>query len=158
MVAGFYYHAEFYKLGWIGLLIMGSMVTFIVLKIILYLNYTKYTKGDVEGFLIFKPDEVDLIKHGKIKQIVRPDRVNYLKPGAIYRAKLNVMSDTFFSELIIRGIKIKKLFELSEQDILLTGADSRDEFINRWVTKYGSWRPEKNVRLIRFETINIVEF
>ena len=40
MVAGFYFHAEFYKLGWIGLLIIGSIVTFVVLKTIIYLKST----------------------------------------------------------------------------------------------------------------------
>ena len=154
LVTGFYYHAEFYKLGWLGLIIIGTIITFIVLKAILYLSYAKYYKGDFEGFLIFKPEEVGPIKHGQIKQIIRPARESYIKPGAIYKAKLNVMSHQYFSELLIKNIILKKLKELSEKDIFLTGVRSRTEFKDFWMSKYGNWTPEIKVRLIRFEPIN----
>lgn len=153
LVTGFYYHAEFYKLGWIGLLIIGSIITFIVLKVILWLNYKRFSAGEIEGVLIFKAEEVDPIKHGQIKQIIRPKRESNIRPGAIYKAKLNIMSDQYFSELLVRDIFTKKLKELSEHDILLTGAKSRNEFKDRWLNKYGFWKPELIVKMIRIEPI-----
>jgi len=154
LVTGFYYHTEFYKLGWIGLLIIGSILTFIILKAILYLNYKKFYKGECKGFLIFESEEVDSIKHGQIKQIIRPERESNIKPGDLYKAKINVMSDQHFSELLIKSIFSKKLKELNEKDIFLTGAKSKKEFKNRWIEKYGGWKQDLEVRMIRFEPID----
>ena len=153
MVTGFYYHAEFYKLGWIGLLILGSIITFITVKVILYLSYSWPQMKEFEGALIFKSEEVNPIKHGKIKQIIKPGRECNIRPDAVYQAKLNIMSERYFSELLITNIFSKKLKELSEKDILLTGAGSRKEFKKRWVVKYGRWVPNMDVTMIRFESI-----
>ena len=153
LVTGFYYHGEFYKLGWIGLLIIGSITTFITLKAILYLNYNRILKKEFDGFLIFKPEEIDSIKHGQIKQIIRPERDSNIKPGDLYKAKINVMSDQHFSELLIKSVLSKKLKELNEKDIFLTGVKSKSEFKNRWIEKYGGWKQDLEVKMIRFEPI-----
>ena len=129
-------------------------MTFIVIKAILYLNYNKYNKGEFDGFILFKPEDVDSIKHGRIKQIIRLERESSIEPGAIYKAKLNAMSHQYFSELLIKNIFSKKLKDLSEKEIFLTGADSSDEFKNRWLEKYGAWQPNLLVRLIRFEQLD----
>ena len=154
LVTGFYYHAEFYKLGWFGLLIIGSIVTFVILKVILYLNFNKYYNKKFDGIIIFKPEDVNAVKLGQIKQIVRLDRGNNIKPGGVYKAKLNVMSGLYFAELLIKNIFRKRLNELSDTDIFLTGAKSRKDFIKRWLEKHGEWNPQMNVKLVLFESIN----
>lgn len=135
-------------------MILGSIITFITIKAILYLNYNRILKREFDGFLIFKPEEVDSIKHGQIKQIIRPARESNIKPGALYKAKINVMSDQHFSELLIKSVFSKKLKELNEKDIFLTGAKSRKEFKNRWIEKYGGWKQDLDVRMIRFEPMD----
>lgn len=134
-------------------MIIGSIITFAVIKTILYLNYNKYSKDDYEGVLIFKPDDVNLIKHGKIKQIIKPDRDSNIKPGSVYKAKLNIMSDQHFSELLIKNIYSKKLRDLTEKDIILTGATSKKDFKSHWANKYGDWDPRILVKIIRFDPL-----
>jgi len=154
LVFGFYYHAEFYKLGWFGLLIIGSIITFSVLKLIIWLSYGKTFKEDFQGVLIFRPEEVEAIKHGRIKQIIRPERKRQIQPGEVYRAKLNIMSESYFSELFIMNIFTKRLKNLSENDIFLTGVKSFQDFRSIWMGKYGVWEPENSVNLIKFEVLN----
>jgi len=115
LVFGFYYHAEFYKLGWFGLLIIGSIITFSVLKLIIWLSYGKTFKEDFQGVLIFRPEEVEAIKHGRIKQIIRPERKRQIQPGEVYRAKLNIMSESYFSELFIMNIFTKSGDVMAEE-------------------------------------------
>ena len=109
-----------------------------------------------EGILIFNSEDVEAIKHRKIKQIIKPERETKIKPGSIYKAKLNIMSDQYFSELLINDISSKKLNDLSEQDVILTGTNTKSDFKKHWMEKYGYWRPNMMVRLIRFEPINEV--
>jgi hypothetical protein len=153
-VISFYYHSEFYKLGWIPLLIIGSLITFITLKAILWVNYNKFSGGVAHGTLIFQSDEVDAIKLGRITQLIRPRRESNIKPETIYRAKLNLMSNQFFAELLIKKVIIKKIKDITENDIFLTGAISLKDFKDNWIKRYGFWKPDSVVRVIRFETIS----
>ena len=154
LVIGFYFHGIFYEFGLPLLLLIGGVTTYSVLKLIMWSANHAPDQSKIDGVLIFKGKEKDLIIHGLKKQTMLPARRTRMKVGEIYRAKINIMSKKYFANLKITDILEKDLDNLSHEDLQREGLNSHDEFINSWVEQYGALQAGQKVRLIRFNVMD----
>ena len=154
LVFGFYNHGYFYNFDLSMMIIIGGIFTYAVIKAIMWSANNVTAKQPSDGVLTFKENEKNLIIHGLKKQLIQPLRKSRIKVGEIYHAKINIMSNKYFANLKISDILERNLDKLSPEDIYREGLQTKIEFKEQWIQKYGEWDPKQRVRLIRF---NIVE-
>jgi hypothetical protein len=154
IVIAFYFHGIFYEFGLPLLLLWGGVLTFSLFKIIMWSSKKVSKHAKIDGVLLFKDKEKDLIIHGLKKQTILPARRTRMKVGEIYRAKINIMSKKYFAELEITDILEKELESLTYEDLKYEGINSFKEFRIDWLNRYGAWHEGNKIRLIRFNVVD----
>src|SRR2546430_11721651 len=85
LVAGFWYHREFYQIGFTNLLIIGGLVTFLVIWAARLALSGELPRGRPRGELTFSVEEGDRLLKAVARPIVRPSEGTTV-PGEIGRA------------------------------------------------------------------------
>jgi hypothetical protein len=155
LVAGFYWHDIFYTLGYIPLLIIGSIVVFLVIKCITWSSMNiSGLRRKYHGVMVFKPYEMDLIRYGFKRLMIRIARNSRMNVGNVYRAKLNVTADKHFAVLLITDIITKRLGDVTESEVYLDCNDNAEQFIRYWKQKHGKVDLDAPVKVIKFDVID----
>jgi len=84
---------------------------------------------------------------------IRPSRGGVVKKNTYYEVKTSFRSRNIFGTLVIENVVLKKLGELTEIDICNDGYMSYQEWQKHWVSRFGIWDPEQEVRLITFRVV-----
>src|SRR3989442_59428 len=72
LVAGFWYHREFYQIGFTNLLIIGGLVTFLVIWAARLALSGELPRGRPRGELTFSVEEGDRLIKAVARLVVRP--------------------------------------------------------------------------------------
>src|SRR2546422_11616381 len=72
LVAGFWYHREFYQIGFTNLLIIGGIVTFLVIWAARLALSGELPRGRPRGELTFSVEEGDRLIKAVARLVVRP--------------------------------------------------------------------------------------
>ncbi len=153
LVLGFYYHSMFYSVSLEMGLVVGSIIVFGLMKLSAWINSHRLFQV-YDGVLLFEPDEVEQVKNGYIKAILRKTRpLSRLKKGNIIRAKLSLQDKAYFAELLIIDEQLKRKDEITNEDAYLCGFRSKKELLEDWQSKNKRSGGNKRLRLIKFKVL-----
>ncbi|MEM4175921.1 MAG: ASCH domain-containing protein, partial [Candidatus Nitrosocaldus sp.] len=81
-----------------------------------------------------------------------------VKPNRVYSASTDYSRDGIFAHLYIKYVKKQRLGEMSDEDAMLEGFSSLEEFKDVWIECYGidSWDPMLEVYVIGFRVVDVV--
>lgn len=150
LVIGFYWHSRFYDLGLVPLVIIGSMLTFIVLKIILWTNKETSLLKRISGTLFVTEDEMRDISSGKMTCLIRPIRKSRMRAGQVFTVKVSPTRDGIEEKILINEIYRKRLIEIGAMEARMAGFDNVEKFIEKFGKRFGK---KDIVRIINFTRI-----
>lgn len=106
--------------------------------------------------MLFQPEHLKLIKKGKKTQTRRIWKRKMVKEGGVYAAhnsEKGIFQRKEDAPFFIRVKKVWKeqLGDISESDAIAEGAKNREEFKRVWKQINGSWDPEQEVFVVKFE-------
>jgi ParB family chromosome partitioning protein len=81
---------------------------------------------------------------------LRPDELNKLKPGETFHASI---FEPHFADLRVKSLTMKRLRELSEEDIKREGYENLGKFKEYYEEIYGKWNPNELVDIVQFELV-----
>src|SRR5438552_12353830 len=151
LVAGFWYHREFYQIGFTNLLIIGGFVTFLVIWAARLAMTGELPRGRPSGELAFTLEEGDLLLKRVARSVVRPSEdLTAPSVGHVVRAKYE--TGTEFARLLIEDARRTFLSDLTDDDARQAGfrsaADLREAGTSSW-----SWRPADIVTILRVRAL-----
>src|SRR3989442_13573917 len=137
--AGFWFHLEFYQIGFTNLLILGGFVTFLVIWAARLAMTGELPRGRPSGELAFTLEEGDrLLKRGA-RFVVRPSE-DLGAPAAGHGVRAKYETGTEFARLLLQEAPRAFLSALTDEDARQAGfrsaADLREAGTSPW-----SWRP-----------------
>lgn len=147
LVAGFWYHREFYQIGFTNLLIIGGFVTFLVIWAARLAMTGELPRGRPAGEMIFTLEEGDRILRKVTKLVVRPaEGISLPGVGHVLRAKYDTGPE--FGRLLIVDARRAFLADVTDEDAhqasFRSAAELRDAGTGRW-----RWRPSEVVTLFQ---------
>lgn len=147
LVAGFWYHREFYQIGFTNLLIIGGIVTFLVIWAARLALSGELPRGRSRGELTFSVEEGDRILKGVARLVVRPSEGTTV-PGVGHVVRAVYETGPEFGRLFIQDARRAFLSDLTDADAKLAGyrtaVDLRETGATRW-----RWRPSDVVTVLR---------
>jgi len=151
LVAGFWYHREFYQIGFTNLLIIGGFVTFLVIWAARLAMTGELPRGRPSGELAFTLEEGDRLLKRVARFVVRPSEdLGAPAAGHVVRAKYE--TGTEFARLLIEDARRVFLSDLTDEDARQAGfrsaAHLRDAGTSRW-----RWHPEDVVTILHVRAL-----
>ena len=151
LVAGFWYHREFYQIGFANLLIIGGFVTFLVIWAARLAMTGELPRGRPSGELTFSLDEGDRLIKGVAHLVVRPSEgLTAPAVGHVVRAKYE--TGTAFARLFIEDARRAFLSDLTDADAREAGLSSRHDLVEAGASKWG-WHPADVVTVLRVQAL-----
>ncbi|MFQ5883598.1 MAG: hypothetical protein ACE5IO_00690 [Thermoplasmata archaeon] len=154
LVGGFWFHAEFYKLG-LPLLVSAGAVTVIltVLGFKFAISGEFQSLGRPKKTLEFGLDEIEKVRHGVKKSVLKkPREKRDVRLGSIVSAKLKG-DDTEIFRLRILGIDRKHLADFDKGDLEVLGIASKGELSEIWRELGGKLDDGEFGELVYFERV-----
>jgi hypothetical protein len=146
LVAGFWYHREFYQIGFTNLLIIGGFVTFLVIWAARLAMTGELPRGRPSGELAFTLDEGDrLLKH-VARLVVRPSE-GLEVPGVGHVVRAKYETGTEFARLLIQDARREFLSDLTEDDAKQAGFPSAADLLDAGSARW-RWRPADLVTIL----------
>ncbi|MFN4336279.1 MAG: ASCH domain-containing protein [Candidatus Nitrosocaldus sp.] len=110
--------------------------------------------------LIFNRCLVEPILAGRKVETRRVWKRCLVKPDRVYTASTNYSVKGIFAHLYIRYVKRQRLGDMSDEDAILEGFSSLDEFRDVWMRCYGrdSWDPMLEVYVIGFRVVDATSY
>ncbi len=151
LVAGFWYHREFYQIGFTNLLIIGGLVTFLVIWAARLALSGELPRGRPSGELTFSVEEGDRLLKAVARLVVRPSEGTTI-PGVGHVVRALYETGSEFGHLFIEDARRAFLSDLTDADARQAGyrtaAELRDTGAPRW-----RWRPSHTVTVLRVRTL-----
>src|SRR5438128_1789433 len=139
LVAGFWYHREFYQIGFTNLLVIGGFVTFLVIWAARLALSGELPRGHPRGELTFSVEEGDRLLKAVARVVVRPSEGTTV-PGVGHVVRARYDTGPEFARLFIEHARRAFLSELTDADARQAGyrtaAELRETAASRW-----RWRP-----------------
>jgi hypothetical protein len=146
LVAGFYFHGEFYQIGLYPLLLLGGFVTFLVIGAARIILAGEIPRGRATGDLAFPLDEGDRVRRGAVELVVRPVDAALPHVGQAVRARYETGAP--FGRLVVVDASRTYLEDITDEQARLAGHASaaalREVGAARW-----RWRPGDVVAILR---------
>jgi len=146
LVAGFWFHREFYQIGFTNLLIIGGFVTFLVIWAARLAMTGELPRGRPTGELAFTLDEGDRLLKRVARLVVRPSEgLEVPGVGRVVRAKYE--TGTEFARLLIEDARRTFLSDVTEDDARMAGFPSTASLLEAGTARW-HWRPADIVTLL----------
>jgi hypothetical protein len=147
LVAGFWYHREFYQFGFTNLLLIGGLVTFLVIWAARLAMTGELPRGRPSGELAFSVEEADRLLKGVARLVVRPAERLVLPPvGRVIRAKYETGPE--FTRLRIEDARRAFLSDVTDEDARGAGYRSASDLLDAGRARW-RWRPSDVVTLLQ---------
>ena len=145
LVAGFWYHREFYQIGFTNLLIIGGFVTFLVIWAARLAMSGELPRGRPAGEITCTLEEGERLLRKVARLVVRPAEGTSFPPvGHVLRGKYDTGPE--FARILIVDARRTFLSDLTEAEArdagYRTAAELRDAGATRW-----QWRPSDLVTI-----------
>lgn len=151
LVAGFWFHGEFYQIGFMNLLVLGGFVTFLVIWAARLAMTGELPRGRPSGELGFTLEEGDRLLRNVAQLVVRPAEGAALSGiGRVLRARYD--SGPEFGRLLIEDARRSFLGDLSEEDARRAGFGSAKELRDAGTARW-HWRPSDVVTVLRVRSL-----
>ena len=146
LVAGFWYHREFYQIGFTNLLIIGGLVTFLVIWAARLAMSGELPRARPAGEITCTLEEGDRLLRKVVRLVVRPTEGTSFPPvGHVLRGKYDTGPE--FARILIVDARRAFLSDLTEAEArdagYRTAAELRDAGAMRW-----QWRPSDLVTIL----------
>lgn len=153
LVAGFWFHAEFYQIGFTNLLILGGFVTFLVISAARLALSGELPRGRPKGELTFSFEEGDRLLKRAARVVVRPTEGSSMPiVGQVLRARFDAGPE--FARLLVEDARRALLMDLTDEDAREAGfrgaAELRDAGADRW-----RWKSGDVVTLLRVRPLGV---
>lgn len=147
LVAGFWFHREFYQIGFTNLLIIGGFVTFLVIWATRLAMTGELPRGRPSGEIAISLEEGDRIQRNLARFVVRPAEGSGI-PGAghVVRAKYETGPD--FGRLLILDARRAFLSDLTDEEARQAGYRSAQELQDAGAARW-RWRPSDIVTVVK---------
>ena len=147
LVAGFWYHREFYQIGFTNLLIIGGIVTFLVIWAARLAMSGELPRGRPAGELTCTLEEGDRLLRNVAQAVVRPaEGAPYPGVGRVLTAKYDTGPE--FARVLIVDSRRAFLSDVTDEEARQAGfrsaAELRDAGAERW-----GWRLPELVTILR---------
>ncbi|TLZ47083.1 MAG: hypothetical protein E6K19_00245 [Methanobacteriota archaeon] len=147
LVAGFWYHREFYQIGFTNLLLIGGLVTFLVIWAARLAMTGELPRGRPSGELALSVDEADRLLKRIAHLVVRPSESLVVPPvGGVVRATYETGPEV--TRLVIEDARRAFLSEVTDEDARGAGFRSAADLLDAGRTRW-RWRPSDVVTLLR---------
>ncbi len=100
---------------------------------------------------MFKREFLPLILSGRKTQ-TRRTHSRLLKVGKVYSIQISRTESTSHHIKVTRRYR-QSLGEVTEEEAYLEGFDSLSEFVQKWISIYGSWEPAQVIVVYEFTVI-----
>jgi len=147
LVAGFWYHREFYQIGFMNLLIIGGFVTFLVIWAARLALSGELPRGRPRGELTFSVEEGDRLLKAVARLVVLPSEGTTV-PGVGYVVRALYETGPEFARLFIEDARRAFLSDLTDADARQAGYRSAAELRETGATRW-RWRPSDTVTVLR---------
>jgi hypothetical protein len=146
LVAGFWFHREFYQIGFTNLLIIGGFVTFLVIWATRLAMTGELPRGRPSGELEFTLEEGDRLLKRVARLVVRPSE-GLEVPGVGHVVRAKYERGTEFARLLIEDARRALLSDLTEDDARRAGFPSAAALLDAGSARW-RWRPADLVTLL----------
>lgn len=146
LVAGFWFHREFYQIGFTNLLIIGGFVTFLVIWAARLAMTGELPRGRPSGELAFTLDEGDRLLKRVACLVVRPSE-GLEAPGVGHVVRAKYETGTEFARLLIEDARRTFVSDLTENDARQAGFPSAAALVDAGSARW-RWRPADLVTLL----------
>jgi len=151
LVAGFWYHREFYQVGLTNLLIIGGFVTFLVIWAARLAMSGELPRGRPRGELTFSVEEGDRLLKAVARLVVRPSESTTV-PGVGHVVRAMYDTGPEFTRLLIEDARRAFLSDLTDADARQAGYRSVAELRETGATRW-RWRPSDTVTILRVRPV-----
>lgn len=122
LVAGFYFHAEFYALGLYPLLVIGGFVTLLVVLSFRIVMTGEIPRGRPSGNLVFPLGAGNAVANGGVEMAIVPQRDEAPTVGRVVRAMYPTGAE--FGRLLVLDATRKFLDDITDEDARMAGYNS----------------------------------
>lgn len=148
LVGGFWFHAEFYQIGLLPLLIVGGFATFLVLLSIRALHSGVLWRGRPRGTLPLPRDAGERVLAGTQTLAIFPIQTRVPSPGSLARAIVAATAQPL-ADVRVRDVRRRLLGDVRAEEVALAGFDGLADFRAAW-TRGRRWDPRELVLLVQF--------
>lgn len=147
LVAGFWYHREFYQIGFVNLLIIGGFVTFLVIWAARLAMTGELPRGRPSGELVFSLEEGDRLLKNVARLVIRPSE-GLAVPGVGHVIRGKYETGTEFVRLFIEDARRAFLSDVTDEDARQSGFRSAVEMQDAGAARW-RWSRADVVTLLR---------
>ena len=153
LVAGFWFHRDFYQVGFTNLLIIGGFVTFLVIWATRLAMSGELPRGRPSGELTFSVEEGDRLLKNVARLVVRPAE-NKTIPGVGHVLRAKYETGPEFARLLIEDARRAFLADMTEDEAHQAGFPSIAKLRETGATKW-QWRPSDLVTILRVRRLGV---
>jgi hypothetical protein len=147
LVAGFWFHSEFYRIGLYPLLVVGGFATFLVIVAARYAITGEFL-GRPRGTLTFALEDGERLLQRRATLAIFPADAAIPPVGAVAAAKFETGPE--FGRYRLADAYRKMLGDLDPDEVQRAGFRTLDELRRAWSVR-APWRPDAIVLVARLE-------
>lgn len=148
LVAGFWFHAEFYALGLYPLLLFGGFVTFLVIVTVRALTTGSYRRLRARGSLPFSRDAGERVLSGTQTLVALPVSTPAPPAGAVANAVV-ASTGQVLTRVRVRDLRRRLASDVRNEEVAAAGHESVEDFRRAWAGNR-RWNPDEVVLLVSF--------
>lgn len=146
LVAGFWFHGEFYRLGLTNLLLVGGFITFLVIWAARLAMTGELPRGRPSGELAFTVEEGDRLMKRVSRLVVRPSE-DLVAPAVGHTIRAKYDTGPEFARLVIEDARRTFLSDVTEEEARDAGYRSAKELLDAGRPRW-RWDPSDIVTLL----------
>ena len=148
LVVGFWFHREFYQIGFGPLVLIGGFVTFLVILATRALGRGVLWRGHARGSLAFSRPTVERILAGTQTSAILPLDTQVPPAGSLTRVLVSDSQEAV-AEVRVSDVRRRWAADVREDEAAAAGFDGVDAFRVAWA-RGGRWKPQDLVLLVDF--------
>jgi NADH:ubiquinone oxidoreductase subunit 6 (subunit J) len=149
LVAGFWFHAEFYQIGFYPLLLLGGFVTFLVVISVRALATGSFRRRRAQGAIPLTREAGERVLAGTQTMAILPAASEVPPVGTVANAVV-VTSGQQVARVAIKDLRRRLAADVRDDEAAAAGFDSAEEFVRVW-TRGRKTDPREVVLLVRFK-------
>ncbi|HEV8594776.1 MAG TPA: hypothetical protein VGR51_04515 [Thermoplasmata archaeon] len=145
LVAGFWFHGEFYQIGLVPLLVVGGFVTFLVILALRALS-PGGVRRRAHGVLRLPRESAERIAAGTQTLAILSIEDEPPVQGAVARTVVAATGQVV-GVVRVRDVRRRLAADLHEEELAAAGFDDMEEFRSAW-SRGRAWNPREIVTLV----------
>jgi len=131
LVAGFWFHSEFYQIGFVPLVLVGGAVTFCVLLALRALQQGRLWRARPRGSLPFTREAAERVLSGTQTLAILPVDAAIPTPGSVARAMIAATGQPV-ANVRVRDVRRRLAGDVRDAEAAAAGFEGADAFRKAW--------------------------